>query len=93
MHHLRADLLNDLLQNCTSYEVRRLFCAFSERHEHPWWPRLDVDHLYLGRGECTLAKVQGKRHPRFRITIPNGYIGPPKAWCGGDHTPEEMGYV
>ena len=76
MYWLRGDQFNELLQACKSYKVRRLFCVFAERHDHGWWSKIDVDNLDLGRGERSLVRWGGKRHPRFKITIPAEYVGP-----------------
>ena len=71
-----ADNFNELLQACTSYKVRRLFCVFGERHDHRWWSKIDLDSLDLGRGVSNLARQDGKTHPDFQVKLPPEYIGP-----------------
>lgn len=76
MHWISADRFNKLLQACTSFKVRRLFCVFAERHDHAWWPKINLQDLDLGKGERSLVRWGGKRHPKFRITLPPEFIGP-----------------
>ncbi|MDE2955981.1 MAG: type IV toxin-antitoxin system AbiEi family antitoxin domain-containing protein [Bacteroidota bacterium] len=76
-----ADNFNELLQACTSYKVRRLFCAFAARHDHHWWSKIDLDNLDLGRGVSYLARQGGKIHPDFQVKMPEEFIGAEREHC------------
>ncbi|SCB34745.1 Transcriptional regulator, AbiEi antitoxin, Type IV TA system [Rhizobium miluonense] len=40
-----------VLEACRSVKVKRLFLWFAERHAHPWFGRLDLKRIDLGRGK------------------------------------------
>jgi len=59
----------NLLRNCRSVKVKRLFFFFAHRHQHAWLSRLDAQDFDLGSGKRVL--VQGGRlDPQFQITVP-----------------------
>lgn len=66
---LRPTLLHDLLSECRSVKVKRLFLWFAERHSHPWLKRLDRSGIDLGRGKRMLVRG-GRLDPKFNITVP-----------------------
>ncbi|GGI31217.1 hypothetical protein GCM10010987_63320 [Bradyrhizobium guangdongense] len=66
---LRPKLLNQLLEECRSIKVKRLFFIYADKHVHPWRKHIDTAHIELGRGDRSL--VQGGRlHPTCRMTVP-----------------------
>lgn len=66
---LRPRLLTELLSQCRSIKVKRLFFVYADKHAHPWRKHIDAGQVDLGRGDRSL--VQGGRlHPTYRVTVP-----------------------
>ena len=66
---LRPGLLTDLLEDCRSIKVKRLFLALAARVNHAWFDRLDLARVKLGSGKRAFAK-DGILDKRFLITLP-----------------------
>jgi Transcriptional regulator, AbiEi antitoxin, Type IV TA system/Transcriptional regulator, AbiEi antitoxin N-terminal domain len=61
--------LGQLLVDCRSIKVKRLFFFFANRHSHAWLKRLDRRKVDLGTGKRLLVKG-GKLDPATQITVP-----------------------
>lgn len=66
---LRPDLVQDLLVNCRSVKVKRLFLWSAENVGHAWFERLDVAQVDLGKGKRQLYKG-GQLDPKYQLTVP-----------------------
>lgn len=67
--------LNRLIGICDSVKVRRLFLWFSERHNHPWFKKIDhgkytIENGELGHGKRMLIKG-GRLSKKYLITVPD----------------------
>jgi hypothetical protein len=62
--------LHQLLIDCRSIKVKRLFLWFAERHNHPWLKQIDRKDIDLGHGRRMLVRG-GKLDPKFNITVPD----------------------
>ena len=69
---LRPKLLADLLNDCRSIKVKRLFFVFADRHNHAWRKRVPPDDFDLGSGPRALVEG-GKMHPHYRIFVPREF--------------------
>jgi len=69
MMTLRPNLVQNLLKDCKSVKVKRLFLFMAETHELPWYKKLKVSELDLGSGKRTIVK-NGKLDNKFKITVP-----------------------
>lgn len=58
-----------VLEACRSVKVKRLFLWFVERHAHPWFGRLDLKRIDLGRGKRQIV-VGGRLDSKYQITVP-----------------------
>lgn len=67
--NLRPNLLQQLLEECSSIKVKRLFMIFSDELSLPWHKKLDPTKVDFGKGDRTLVKG-GKLHPKYRLTLP-----------------------
>jgi len=67
--NLRPDLTSELLSNCRSIKVKRLFLFLAERYHHQWFSRLDLQKVDLGKGKRLIYK-KGKLDNKYLITIP-----------------------
>ena len=62
--------LQQLLVDCESIKVKRLFFFFADRHAHAWLKRLNKDRIDLGAGNRMLV-AGGKLDRTYRITVPD----------------------
>ena len=68
--------LTQMLKECRSVKVKRLFLALAEKHQHPWLDKLDVKDFDLGKGKRVL--IPGERlHPKYQITWPREFDAAP----------------
>lgn len=66
---LRPDVLQSLLEHCSSVKVKRLFLHLAERHNHAWFKSLDLTKVSLGSGKRALV-AGGRLDPKYLITVP-----------------------
>lgn len=66
---LRAALVQQLLECCSSVKVKRLFLHLAELHQHSWLEELDLKNISLGSGKRVLFKG-GKFDKKYQITVP-----------------------
>lgn len=61
--------LQQLLEDCRSIKVRRLFFWFAERHGHRWLNQINRERVPLGSGKRVLVKG-GRLDTKYLITVP-----------------------
>lgn len=66
---LRPNVVQDLLVNCRSVKVKRLFLWSAERVAHAWFGRLDPSQVDLGKGKRQLYRG-GRLNLKYQITVP-----------------------
>jgi len=66
---LRPNLVQNLLVNCGSVKVKRLFMYMAEKINHPWGSRLNRDLINFGSGKRLIVKG-GFLDPKYQITVP-----------------------
>ncbi len=66
---LRSDIIQNLLENCRSIKVKRLFLYMSEQHNYFWFNDLDLDRIDLGMGKRVIIK-SGAFNKKYQITVP-----------------------
>ncbi|HVW19929.1 MAG TPA: type IV toxin-antitoxin system AbiEi family antitoxin domain-containing protein [Opitutaceae bacterium] len=66
---LRPDVVQSLLEACTSIKVKRVFLHLAEKHAHAWFKQLDVAKISLGSGKRVLVSG-GRLDPKYLITVP-----------------------
>ena len=67
--NLRPAYLQQLLEDCKSVKVKRLFFFFADRHQPSWLRHLDRARVDLGKGKRMLVRG-GKLDPVYQITVP-----------------------
>ncbi len=70
---LRPKLLQQLLEQCRSIKVTRLFLYMANKAGHDWNKRLDASKLKLGQGDRTITKG-GVYVAQFGITVPEELV-------------------
>lgn len=66
---LRPDKLQDLLEQCLSIKVKRLFLYFADAHQLPCFNKLDIDKIDLGKGKRVIGDG-GNYITRYKISVP-----------------------
>ena len=66
---LKPDLVQQLLEQCNSVKVKRLFLFFAEKAGHAWFHYLHPEQINLGTGKRSLVK-DGVWNAKYLITIP-----------------------
>ena len=66
---LRPKLVQQLLEQCSSVKVKRLFLYLAEKANYPWYKEIDTSHVDLGSGRRMISPT-GKYVSKYNITIP-----------------------
>ena len=69
LNTLRPNVVQELLENCRSAKVKRLFLWSAEMAGHAWFGRLESSRVDLGRGKRQLYKG-GQLNQKYQITVP-----------------------
>lgn len=69
LNNLRPDTVQELLEQCTSVKVKRLFLYMSEKAGHSWFKYLKCEKIDLGIGKRSIVKG-GTYIPKYQITVP-----------------------
>ena len=65
---LRPRVVQELLENCNSVKIKRLFLALAEEIDHRWLVQIDKERLDLGSGKRTIDPG-GTYNSTYQITI------------------------
>jgi len=68
MNNIRPVVVQELLENCTSIKVKRLFLYLAEKVNHNWFARLELEKIDLGKGKRSIIK-NGKYISKYKITV------------------------
>lgn len=71
---LRPRVVRELLGNCASVKVKRLFMVLAESCQHAWVRKLDVSKVKFGKGRRMLVRG-GRLDSKYNITVPNTETG------------------
>jgi len=66
---LRPKLVQQLLEECSSIKVKRLFLYMAEKAGHQWCKALDISKIDLGKGDRMITEG-GRYIGKYGITIP-----------------------
>jgi len=69
LSNLRPKVLQELLRNCNSIKVKRLFLFMASKANHQWLDLIDQPSIELGSGDRVIVKG-GVYISDFRISIP-----------------------
>jgi len=70
---LRSDKLQNLLEDCTSIKVKRVFLYLSEKIGHSYFQYLDVSKIDLGSGKRQIVTNNSQLDKKYLITVPKNY--------------------
>jgi len=69
LNNLKPDLVQNLLEQCKSVKVKRLFMYMSEKAGHGWAEYLALENIDLGRGKRSVVN-NGVYVSKYKITVP-----------------------
>jgi len=67
---LRPAKVQELLENCKSLKVKRLFLHFAEKANHSWFKYLEISKIDLGVGNRSLVE-SGVLVSKYKLVLPN----------------------
>lgn len=70
---LRPKQVQELLENCKSIKVKRLFLYFAERAGHSWFKYIDQTKIDLGSGNRSITP-NGVLVPRYNLVLPKDLV-------------------
>ena len=70
---LRPNVINQLLEQCDSKKVKRLFLFFMDFYNHQWKSFVKADNLDIGTGKMQIVK-SGVLDKKYLITVPREFI-------------------
>lgn len=69
LNNLRPKSVQELLEQCSSIKVKRLFLYLAEKADHSWVQYLDIKKIDMGSGKRSLVKG-GVYIEKYKITVP-----------------------
>jgi hypothetical protein len=69
LNGLRPAKVQELLENCKSVKVKRLFLYFAEKAGHSWFKYVDTAKINLGSGNRSLAE-NGVLVSKYKLVLP-----------------------
>ena len=72
LYNLDPKSVQELLENCSSIKVKRLFLYLAEKCQHPWLEFLTRSKINLGSGIRSLVK-NGVYVAKYQITVPEEF--------------------
>ena len=66
---LRPKQVQELLEECTSIKVKRLFLYFAERAGHSWFKYIDQTKINLGSGNRSITN-NGVLVSKYNLVLP-----------------------
>ncbi|NQT27639.1 type IV toxin-antitoxin system AbiEi family antitoxin [candidate division KSB1 bacterium] len=65
---LRSDMVQQLLLNCNSFKVKRLFMYMAQKVHHGWFDQLNPEQIDFGKGKRVILK-NGILDNQYQITV------------------------
>jgi len=69
LNNIPPKQVQNLLENCQSVKVKRLFLYMAEKADHSWFKQLDLSKVDLGKGKRSIVK-NGVLIDKYGITVP-----------------------
>ncbi len=73
LNNLRPNLVQKLLESCTSIKVKRLFLFLAEKANHSWVKHINLEKIDLGSGKRSIVK-NGAYNSKYKITVPKELV-------------------
>jgi len=69
LNNLRPKQVQELLEQCNSIKVKRLFLYMSEKAQHEWFNYINLEKIDIGKGKRSIVK-EGVYIAKYQIIIP-----------------------
>ncbi|ELR70193.1 hypothetical protein C900_03878 [Fulvivirga imtechensis AK7] len=69
LNNLRPNSVQQLLENCNSIKVKRLFLFMAEKAAHQWFRYINTESVDLGKGKRSIVP-NGVFDQKYQITLP-----------------------
>lgn len=73
LNTLRPKVVQQLLEECSSVKVKRLFLYMAEKANHPWYKVLKTENIDLGTGTRSF-QANGKTVAKYKIVLPQELV-------------------
>ncbi len=73
LNALNPFTVQQLLVQCKSVKVKRLFLFFAQKAGHIWFRKLEIDKINLGSGKRSMVN-KGVYVPEYKITLPENLV-------------------
>lgn len=73
LHNLRPNLLQTLLEECSSVKVKRLFLFMADKAQLPVMKHLNLEKIELGKGDRSIVK-HGKYDSKYQLVLPEDLV-------------------
>ncbi len=73
MTSLLPSLVQDILTECRSYKAKRLFLLLAEEADFPWFAKLNIESVDLGKGVMSLEKG-GRYSKKYKLIVPKSVL-------------------
>jgi len=70
---IRPVQVQELLENCKSIKVKRLFLYFAEKAGHSWFKYIDIKKIDLGSGNRSLVR-DGVLVSKYQLVVPKEFV-------------------
>ena len=70
---IRPMQVQELLENCKSIKVKRLFLFFAEKAGHSWFKYIDLKKIDLGSGNRSLVR-DGVFVSKYKLVVPEELV-------------------
>lgn len=74
LNTIRPTQAQQLLEQCRSIRVKRLFLFLADKAGHSWFSYLDISKINCGAGKRSLVKG-GSYNRDYQITVPDALVG------------------
>lgn len=71
--NLRPVIVQEMMEQCRQVKAKRLFFWLAMRHNFPWFNKLDINKIDLGKGKRQIVKG-GILDKNYLITIPKEMV-------------------
>ena len=73
LNNIRPNITQQLLEECKSVKVKRLFLYMAEKAQHAWVKYLDLKQINLGSGKRVIAE-NGVYNTKYQISLPKDLV-------------------
>ena len=75
LYGARSNIIQLLLENCTSIKVKRVFLYLSDKTNNNYFKHLDLSKIDLGKGKRQIVKHNARLDKKYMITVDKGHDG------------------